>query len=1197
MKTKIKVGIFLALASLYLVSAAILYSQPLKKALQTSLLTLVAQSVQKIPEAKLAIFERPKKIQKTILKELPIESFRAGEVPRYFITVAPENLNWINSLIQYNIDKNNFVLQAQYKEEIPGFMQIDGKAYSILLRYRGDYPINWSGERKSMTIEFVDEYPLGYKKMALILPDDKRWIVEDLVSYRAKKLGVLAPETQFVSVVLNGVEKGLYLSSAGVDSTFLAHSESSEAGDIFKGDLEVYSTQKQTLNGEKIPEQNLLIDLFRNLAFWDKHNKFERNGFSDSAPLYEMTKLSHLDPNYANKRIWALFDREYFIKGQVIRLLVKAVHRDRFHNWKIYFDPTLGKLKQIPWDVSGDILTQARTYSLRNILQAGHNDVSAVAYRDPQFFHDVMVSLWSYLQNDINDDYEYYDKVLLKLQSSLSLEQKISIERYKKFLVEIENGIKKELSENSVETEVRYVSSNSYVLRIIPRNLSGLIVNKIYGIDSAQYNDNILYNSDVAHFMSNVKYDFSVQPAYEFIVRGYPTAIEFKNAVTGEIFIQNPDVKNISRHGFLDEKFSMFEYDDVSNTYILPTGEYEVEEDIRISNSDRVIIKAGVKLHLKKDVSIFVYGKLDILGTLKDPVIIDRADVKDPWGALVYIDADAKRSKIKNLILDGGSWEVSAPVRFLSEKSFPNLFFAMGVLAFHNVEIDVSNIKIKNSFKEEFRYDMRKYATVIEHMLTGSSYKHFEVMQDSDLPLKLESFDIKYSRGVPGRDTKNIRLFFDQNNNGVYDYREKEIPIILKDQNGYKAHFEVDSQHVMVDANLQSVTSEDDFAVDTIVTPWSYSFILDTGEIGSDTISSFKLNLKDINGGTPQVTHLYVDDQIFKNSEDLFASKSEFLARHTIFKLRDGEVTVPKGDYSILEDIIIPYDLPVRIDPATKMRFAPGVSLISYSPIFAEGTSLRPISFEKLSKDPWGVVGLIGEHTSGSKFVNTVFDGGSETYRNGAFISGMLSAYGGDIVVEKSTFKNAAADDALNFKNSNSIVRDSIFKNNSADAIDFDFMRGEIIGNVFEDNGNDGVDTSGSTSRIFDNIVRRSKDKCFSFGEGSLPVVINNLLEGCTIGIASKDSSNPLIINNEIRGNAMGINAYQKKEHFQSSFAEVWNTKFVNNKEDVVLKNVFDGVNLPTDESHVNVHTQINKKILNLNYSRMLDRVSFGLLK
>lgn len=353
--------------------------------------------------------------------------------------------------------------------------------------------------------------------------------------------------------------------------------------------------------------------------------------------------------------------------------------------------------------------------------------------------------------------------------------------------------------------------------------------------------------------------------------------------------------------------------------------------------------------------------------------------------------------------------------------------------------------------------------------------------------------------------------------------------------------------------------------------PQKYRFFL----IPSNNIVIEKIEVKVNNAVTGERVESriqYVDNNDYKFLALKNLSIDEFVNKYPIFKKIDSNnILLGAGTYNIRQDVVIPEDIKLTINPGTRLFLDPDVSIISYGSIVAVGTGTSPIvlsnaNFEK----PWGVL-AISESNSDNIFKYVRFENGRDAKKGGVYYSGMLSAYRSDVIIENSEFSNAQADDALNVKHAQAKVIASNFSNNSSDAIDFDFIEtGEISNNKFYNNGNDSIDISGSTILISNNYIENSNDKCISVGEKSLDsIVYNNILNGCNIGVEIKDLSEITIINNVIVNNQIGVNAYQKKEIFGGGYAKVFNSIFIDNR-----------INVETDkQSKVSVY-----------YSNLADR-------
>ncbi|MBU1129769.1 right-handed parallel beta-helix repeat-containing protein, partial [Patescibacteria group bacterium] len=338
----------------------------------------------------------------------------------------------------------------------------------------------------------------------------------------------------------------------------------------------------------------------------------------------------------------------------------------------------------------------------------------------------------------------------------------------------------------------------------------------------------------------------------------------------------------------------------------------------------------------------------------------------------------------------------------------------------------------------------------------------------------------------------------------------------------------------------------------------------------TNTTTKQPLNDKDISIALINNNNFYYPETLYKPEQTF--------KKYKIFDLEKPKKLILKNHIDITENIIIPHNTELIIQPDTNINMSTNTSIISYSKVTAKGTKEKPITIKSSDPEkPFGVFALANEDASNSIFEYVNFENGSESYINGIYFSGMFSAYhNNDIIIKNCSFKNAKADDALNFKYSNSSIYDSYFSDNSADAIDYDFMSGEISNNIFIKNGNDSIDTSGSTTLIKNNYIYFSGDKGISFGEKTKAIVINNVIDSCRIGIECKDSSNSISINNVIANNSVSaINSYQKKEIFSSANCEFYNTLLSTNKQDITFINTLTGKKLKTDKSKITIENSV----------------------
>ncbi|PIS04810.1 MAG: hypothetical protein COT81_04660 [Candidatus Buchananbacteria bacterium CG10_big_fil_rev_8_21_14_0_10_42_9] len=388
----------------------------------------------------------------------------------------------------------------------------------------------------------------------------------------------------------------------------------------------------------------------------------------------------------------------------------------------------------------------------------------------------------------------------------------------------------------------------------------------------------------------------------------------------------------------------------------------------------------------------------------------------------------------------------------------------------------------------------------------------------------------------------DFKLYYDYNNNGELDNSDTLISepsdALLSTKrvspnNNQQYTTELTRHRIFIVS--QNITSEQ---FSSRLADVSFNFV---NAITDRKVKKGDVRVKIINGQALARLAAITDVEGFKSSYPQF-----------LINESSKEIILPAGSYFFTNTVIVPQGYTLRLLPGTVIRLSGGTSIISYSNVIAEGTPVAPIQIIGLTTEPWGVFGVLNSDLE-SRFRYFIVDNGKDAYVNGVYMSGMLSIYHNDVVIERLTASRANADDALNVKSAKAKLSNSTFTVNSADAVDFDFIKeGEISNNLFVNNGNDGIDLSGSTVLINQNTIHGSGDKCISVGERSVDTVIyNNVLNECLIGIEIKDASDVQIINNVIVNNDIGLNAYVKKPVFGGGVGRVYNSIIWDNQIDV----------------------------------------------
>lgn len=306
--------------------------------------------------------------------------------------------------------------------------------------------------------------------------------------------------------------------------------------------------------------------------------------------------------------------------------------------------------------------------------------------------------------------------------------------------------------------------------------------------------------------------------------------------------------------------------------------------------------------------------------------------------------------------------------------------------------------------------------------------------------------------------------------------------------------------------------------------------------------------------------------ETFTYLPDAAASGETFVRAHPQFSLGANNTIHIAGTHAFAETIVVPAGYTFIIEPGTTLYLGAGASLVSYSPVHADGTATQQIRILPMNAAlPFGsfLVLNTAESEIPSRFSWVTIEGGSGTAMNGVTATGMLALHAvGTAEITHSSFAHSFDDDALNIKYSNVVLRDTTFTDTFADAIDLDVVRGLVERNTFTPiigrdpktkHAGDGIDMSYSSNiTVRGNHVNGATDKCVSVGEHSRPLVENNTLAHCTIGIAIKDLSRAILTGNTITDTDIAISLYRKKELFGGGSAVITGTILRDNKESIV---------------------------------------------
>ena len=368
------------------------------------------------------------------------------------------------------------------------------------------------------------------------------------------------------------------------------------------------------------------------------------------------------------------------------------------------------------------------------------------------------------------------------------------------------------------------------------------------------------------------------------------------------------------------------------------------------------------------------------------------------------------------------------------------------------------------------------------------------------------------------------------------------------------------NQNGIVDSNEAKVFSDGDAGVFTVPVRLYANRIkvstnsakhfasIVTAKTGFRFITSDYAKVQSISVNNPFTHELFLVNK--KDSDYVLPSEYNTPIFHSDFLDLQKTERVFSGIVNIDDDLQI--DQPVKILPGTRIRLAPGASLIFQNRVIAQGTKEEPIHFERSNIDEaWGVVALQGPNTSGSIFNNINISGGSGSELNGIYYTAMFSLHNtSNILIKNSRLSmNTKYDDMFHVVYGDNITLNNVsFTDSIFDAIDIDMSKGIVLKKIKIVNaGNDAIDFMETEALVDQANLYKSGDKGISAGENSNILIYNSLLRGNAVGIASKDGSNVQVLYSDLDSNKVQMSLYKKNWRYNDGgYAQVSHTRILN---------------------------------------------------
>jgi hypothetical protein len=580
----------------------------------------------------------------------------------------------------------------------------DGKWRPVKYRLRGRSIWHWQRSKPSLRLKLKRSQPINMqRRINLIVPEDRPMIANYYGDQLAAKLGVLAHETRFIRLFVNGRFMGVYHQTTHEDESLLR--------------------LKKRMPGPIYLGEQLKIKW----AARDFEIVGETKGLNGRAPLAEMIDALYSEPGPERyDQLWRILSEEQYAKWLAVMNIASSTHVDYGHNNAFYFDPGTGKLEPMIVDINGHSMLLFPPYWQRIFrffdpaehtigINERNYSLLNIALRDPRFYHRRNVILYAALRGQASTESQIRDltkiadairpdvyadryKAGLKLtlgghypvpydndqfDSSVDDVKEWVKKRNRFLLAELEHSEVSVDIENGETAELRRVIvsvSGHAAIRFDPgivgdgvkadRDFDGtpetdtarslLLYPGLAEIDKSLWSQPIANDHDFPHLVPAPQYyvfsapdNVSVPDLAERLRGAFRQSLNKKIVLPAIRILAPGDRKPVSYNSNSVHSWKFPEAR--TDTVVLGPGPVTLTRNLEIDENQKLVVLPGTRLFLGPDVSIFSRGQVKMEGTSEAPIEVDRLIPKAPWGVIALQSRSARGSVLRHVTLAGGS--------------------------------------------------------------------------------------------------------------------------------------------------------------------------------------------------------------------------------------------------------------------------------------------------------------------------------------------------------------------------------------------------------------------------------------------------------------------------------------------------------------------------------------------------------------
>jgi hypothetical protein len=246
-----------------------------------------------------------------------------------------------------------------------------------------------------------------------------------------------------------------------------------------------------------------------------------------------------------------------------------------------------------------------------------------------------------------------------------------------------------------------------------------------------------------------------------------------------------------------------------------------------------------------------------------------------------------------------------------------------------------------------------------------------------------------------------------------------------------------------------------------------------------------------------------------------------------------GPIRLGPGRVEVSTSRVFPPGQRVEVAPGTTLALGTGVSLVFLGPLEVHGTRLEPVRVEATGPEAFGGLALQGPGTAGSRLRHLHIQGGDRPIWRAVTYTAALNVHDTRDVWLEDCRVTAPAREGLHAGSVRGLRVDGLTVEDSpGDAVDLEFVEGELRDLRLLRAGDDGLDLMGGRLLLADSLLVGARGNALVAGEGCELRLVGSLLAGARVGLKVKNGARVSLQDSLVWGVELGLSVEAPTVHY-----------------------------------------------------------------